>query len=240
MIKVDMHMHSGEDPEDGLRYPATALIDRAVELGYSAIAITCHCRVLEDERVFEYARQKGLLLIRAVEWNIQGRDVLLYNITQRDAEKLLTFDDLRAYKHERGDDLLITAPHPCYPKGHSLGPDFEPNIDLFEAVEYASMHFSWLDIFNQRAMRIARKHQKPVVASSDAHNLWMFGRHYTMVDAEPTMSSIFRAIREGRVEPHSPPVKMWTSLRMFFWDPLVERKPGEIMESFPPAASKAG
>ena len=29
MIKVDLHMHSGEDPEDGLRYPATALIDRA-------------------------------------------------------------------------------------------------------------------------------------------------------------------------------------------------------------------
>jgi hypothetical protein len=54
------------------------------------------------------------------------------------------------------------------------------------------------------------------------------------------MASIFRAIRDGRVEPHSPPVKMWTSLRMFFWDPLVERKPGEIMESFPPAASKAG
>jgi hypothetical protein len=68
----------------------------------------------------------------------------------------------------------------------------------------------------------------------------MFGNHYTMVDAEPTMHSIFRAIREGRVEPHSPPVKTWTSLRMFFWDPLVARKPGKIMESFPPAASKAG
>ena len=40
MIKVDLHMHSGEDPEDGLQYPATALIDRAVELGYGAIAIT--------------------------------------------------------------------------------------------------------------------------------------------------------------------------------------------------------
>jgi len=238
MIKVDLHMHSGEDPEDGLRYPATALIDRAVELGYAAIAITLHRRVLEDERVFEYARRKGLLLIRAVEWNIQKRDVLLYNITQHDAEKLLTFDDLRAYKRGRGDDLLITAPHPCYPQGHSLGRDLEPNIDLFEAVEYASMHFSWFDIFNQRAMRVAKKHHKPVIASSDAHNLWMFGNHYTMVDAEPTMPSIFRAIREGRIQPHSPPVGVWCSLRMFVWDPFVERKPGQIVESFPSVAPK--
>src|SRR5450755_2246017 len=61
MIKVDMHMHTGEDPKDGLRYPATALIDRAVELGYGAIAITLHCQVIGDERVFAYAREKGLL-----------------------------------------------------------------------------------------------------------------------------------------------------------------------------------
>jgi len=240
MIKVDMHMHSGEDPEDGLRYPATALIDRAVELGYAAIAITCHCRVLEDERVFDYARRKGLLLIRAVEWNIQKRDVLLYNITQREAEAIRTFDDLRACKRQRGDDLLITAPHPCYPMGHSLGRDFEPNIDLFEAVEYASMHFSWLDIFNQRAVRIARKHGKPIVASSDAHNLWMFGRHYTLVDAEPTVSAIFGAIREGRVEPHSPALSIRDCLRMFLVDPLLDRKRGRLTESFPTAPAKAG
>ena len=89
MIKVDLHMHSGEDPEDGLRYPATALVDKAIELGFGAIAITLHGKVLEDERVFAYAQGKGLLLIRAVEWSIFGRDVLLYNITQREAEGLL-------------------------------------------------------------------------------------------------------------------------------------------------------
>jgi predicted metal-dependent phosphoesterase TrpH len=232
MIKVDLHMHSGEDPEDGLAYPATALIDRAVELGYGAIAVTLHGKVLEDERVFDYARNKGLLLIRAVEWQVEYRDVLLYNISQREAEKLLTFHDLRAYKRERGDDLLIIAPHPFYPKGQSLQDRFEPNIDLFEAVEYAQVHLPWFDRFNQRAVRVARKHGKPVVANSDAHNLWMFGRHYTLVDAEPTMPSIFHAIREGRVQPHSPPVTVRECFRMFFFDPFLERKPGRLVNSF--------
>ncbi len=233
MIKVDMHMHSGEDPEDGLRYPATALIDRAVELGYGAIAITFHCQVIEDERVFEYARQKGLLLIRAVEWNIQGRDVLLYNVTQREAEKLLTFDDLRAYKRERGDGLPVDCAASILPAGHSLQGNLEPNIDLFDAVEYAQIHLPWFDRFNQQAVRVAQKHDKPIIANSDSHNLWMFGRHYTLVDAEPTMPSIFDAIRAGRLQPHSPPVTVRDCLRMFIFDPLLERKKGEVMESFP-------
>ena len=120
MIKVDLHMHSGEDPEDGLRYPATALVDKAVELGFGAIAITLHGKVLDDERVFDYARQKGLLLIRAVEWNLERVDVLLYNVTQAEVKPIRTFADLRAFKRDRGEDLLIIAPHPYYPVGQSL------------------------------------------------------------------------------------------------------------------------
>jgi predicted metal-dependent phosphoesterase TrpH len=230
VIKVDLHMHSGEDPEDGLRYPATALIQRAAEFGYAAIAITLHGKVLEDERLFDFARSNGVLLIRAVECNVQRRDVLLYNVTGRDVEKLRTFDDLRAFKRERGDDLLIVAPHPCYPRGHSLRRDFERHIDLFDAVEYAQIHLSWLNP-NKPAMQIAQRHGKPVIANSDAHNLWMFGRHYTLVDAEPTVPAIFRAIRDGRVEWHSPPVTVWDCLRMFVIDPLA-RRPGRVVESF--------
>src|SRR2546426_653463 len=107
MIKVDLHLHSGEDPYDGLRYPATAVLDKAAELGFAAIAITLHSKVLDDERLFDYARRKGVLLIRAVEWYLQESDVLLYNVTQRDVEALHTFDDLRAFRRERGDDLQV-------------------------------------------------------------------------------------------------------------------------------------
>jgi predicted metal-dependent phosphoesterase TrpH len=232
MIKIDLHMHSGDDPHDGLRYTAVQLIDRAAELGYAAIAITCHGKVIEDERVFDYARSRGVLLIRAVEWSFHKRDVLLYNVTQREAERLRTFDDLRVYRRERGEDLLVIAPHPFYPKGHSLGRDFEPNIDVFDAVEIAQIHLSWFDPFNARAVAVARKHGKPVIANSDAHNLWMFGRHYTLVDAEPTPAGIFAAIRQGKVQPVSPPVSVRDCWRMFVTEPLFLRKKGEVLESF--------
>lgn len=232
MIKIDLHMHTGDDPKDGLRYTAVQLIDKAVELGFAAIAITLHERVIEDERVFDYARSKGLLMIRAVEWTFRGRDVLLYNITQREAERLKTFDDLRSYRRERGEELLVVAPHPFYPEGHSLRGALEPNIDVFDAVEIAQIHLSWLDPFNPRAVSVAKKHGKPIIANSDAHNLWMFGRHYTLVDAEPTQASIFAAIRQGRVQPVSPPVTLGDCLRMFVTEPLFLRKKGEVLSSF--------
>ncbi len=235
MIKIDLHMHSGEDPHDGLAYPATALIDRAAELGYGAIAITLHKKVLEDERCFEYARQKGVLLIRAVEWTIQKLDVLLYNVTQREVDTLHSFEDLRKFRQTKGDDILVIAPHPFYPIDRSLRHRLVEHIDLFDAIEHAQLYLPWLN-FNPRAVRVAQQHRKSIVANSDAHNLWMFGRHYTLVDAAPNVPAIFDAIRQGRLEWHSPPVTVWECLKMFMVDPLLHRKKHRIVSSFPPPA----
>jgi len=233
MIKVDFHMHTGEDPADGLDYPATALIDRAGDLGFAAIAITLHRRVLDDERVFEYARQKGVLLIKAVEWIVRGRDVLLLNVrSQAEVERILTWDDLRAYRQERGQSVLVIAPHPYFPVFHSLFGYVERHIDLFDAIEHAQIHLPWLN-FNRRALSKAWEHGKPVVANSDAHNLWMFGRHYTLVDAEPAIASIFDAIRAGKVEWVSPSLTVAECFRIFVTDPLLHRRPGRLVKSFP-------
>jgi len=64
--------------------------------------------------VFDYARQKGLLLIRGVEWRSDHGDVLLYNIAQRELDRLRTLADLRAFRRDRGDDLLVIAAHPYF------------------------------------------------------------------------------------------------------------------------------
>lgn len=234
MIKIDLHMHTGEDPKDGLPYPATMLLDKAAALGYGAIAITLHEQVLEEPRVFEYARSKGVLLIPAVEWTIGGRDVLIYNISQAEAEKILTFDDLRAFRKERGDNTLTIAPHPYYPVGHSLKHEVVRNIDCFDAIEHAQIHLTWLNP-NKTALKIAREHGKPVIANSDAHNLWMFGRHYTMVDAPAELPAIFQAIKKGHVRYFSPPITIWECLKMFVFDRVLYRRKGRIVKSFPPS-----
>ncbi|MEI8063651.1 MAG: PHP domain-containing protein [Verrucomicrobiota bacterium] len=237
MIKIDFHIHTGEDPYDGLSYPATVLIDKAATLGYGAIAITLHKKVLEDERYFEYARKKGVLLIRACESRIQKIDVLLYNVTQREVDAVRTFEDLRAFRQAKGDDILVIAPHPFYPINRSLKHRLIEHIDLFDAIEHAQLHLPWLN-FNPRAVRVAQQYRKPIVANSDAHSLWMFGRHYTLVDAALEVHAIFAAIRQNRLEWHSPPVTVWECLKMFVVDPLLHRKKHRIVRSFPDQLAK--
>jgi predicted metal-dependent phosphoesterase TrpH len=157
--------------------------------------------------------------------------VLVYNVTQQDIAPVKTFDDLRAFRRERGDNILTVAPHPYYPHRHSLLRQFERNIDVFDAIEHAQVHLTWLN-FNKPALEAADEHGKPVIANSDAHNLWMFGRHYTMVDAAPTIPAIFQAIREHRVRFHSPPVTLWECFKFVVFDELLHRKPGRIVNSF--------
>jgi predicted metal-dependent phosphoesterase TrpH len=156
--------------------------------------------------------------------------VLLYNVTQHELERLRSLANLRTFRRDRGDDLLVIAAHPCFFK-HSLNRHLVRDLDLFDAVEYCHLHFPWLNL-NRRGVRIAEQHGKAVVATSDAHNLWMFGRHYTLVDGAPTQASIFRAIREHRVQLHSPHISIWDCLRMIVFDPVLERSPGKTVESF--------
>lgn len=231
LLKVDLHLHSGEDPKDGLPYPATTIIDMAVKLGFGALAFTLHGKVLDDPRLFDYARAHGLLLIPAVEWRIRGRDVLLYNITAAEAHRIRTYNDLRAWRADRGTDCLVVAPHPFYPARHSLRRDLLDNMDCFDAIEHAQLHLPWYNP-NQRALAVARAHGKPVLATSDAHNLWMFGRHYALVHASASIPALFAAIRAGRIQNVSEPVTVRECLRTLIFDPIRFRRRGRITASF--------
>ena len=105
------------------------------------------------------------------------------------------------------------------------------HLDLFDAIEHSQIHLPWLN-FNKRALSVATEQGKPVIANSDAHDLWMFGRHYTLVDAAPVAGSIFRAIRAGHLEWVSPPITIRECLKMFVTDPLLHRKHGRLVTSF--------
>src|SRR5690242_18968237 len=79
LLKVDLHLHSSEDPLDRINYDATALIDRAAELGFDALALTLHDGLLDSDRVQEYARERDIILLPGIERTIRGKHVLLLN-----------------------------------------------------------------------------------------------------------------------------------------------------------------
>ena len=119
MIKVELHTHTSDDPDDAIGYTALQLVDHAIARGYGALAITLHDRYFDDPGVVGYARDRGLTLIPSVERTIDGSHVLLVNFPAESA-RVADFDGLRALKARHPAGLVI-APHPWFPLGRSLG-----------------------------------------------------------------------------------------------------------------------
>jgi len=203
MIKVDLHIHSKEDKQDKIYYTAKELIDRAVKLKFDVLSITLHNYLLEDKEITKYAKKKGILLILGAEIKIKGKEVLVYNIKAKHLKNVKTFEDLKKLKR-KFKDMFIIAPHPFFKTRECLGKYLREHIELFDAIEY-SWFFTKLINFNKNAVKIAKKYNKPIIATSDAHRLENFGDNYSLINSKKNIKSIFNAIRRNKIKIKSNP-----------------------------------
>jgi predicted metal-dependent phosphoesterase TrpH len=205
-IKIDLHIHTLDDPKDAVDYSAHQLLERARFLGFRVLAITLHDAVFDRPEVFADAAAMGILLIPAAEMRLCGADVIVLNATAEEAAKLKSFDDLRELRARRGNSIFTIAPHPFYVVGGSIGQRLLDEIDCFDAIEFCHFHKG---IFNpnRRAAEVASRFGKPLIATSDAHQLHAFGHHYTSIPAPATLTveNVFAALRSGTLRLTSPP-----------------------------------
>jgi hypothetical protein len=208
-IKFDLHIHTLDDPKDVIDYSAHDLLERARELGFGVLAITLHDAVFDRPEVFAEASEMGILLLPAAEMRIEGADIILLNVTAAEVARLRTFADVRALRAARGDSIFTIAPHPFYVLGGSIGSRLLREIDCFDSIEFCHFHFGPFNP-NRRASKVAARFKKPLIATSDAHRLHAFGRHFTSMPrpAELTCESVFAGLRGGPVHLTSPPCTM--------------------------------
>jgi predicted metal-dependent phosphoesterase TrpH len=220
-IKIDLHIHTLDDPHDKLDYSAHQLLERAKALGFGVLAITLHDAVFRRQEVFDDAASMGILLISAAEMRLHGADIVLLNVSAEEAEGLKTFDDVRRLRAARGDTIFTFAPHPFYVTGGSIGGKrLAENIDCFDAIEICHFHKGWFDR-NRPAREAAARFKKPLLATSDAHQLSAFGSHFTSIPrpAELTPESVFASLRSGVGRLTSPPatfVDLFSTLFFIF------------------------
>ena len=207
-LKVDFHTHTADDPEDYIDFSSEQLIDRAAGLGYDALAITNHDLVTRRAGLEDYAAERGLLLIPGIELKLSGRHVVVVNPPFAQNPGLRSLEELRRL---RTADSLVIAPHPFYPGLKCLRSKLARYIDDFDAIEF-SFFYSRLINPNRRAVRAAAASGKPLVGSSDCHNIWQVGFTYSLVEAEKDIPSIVAAVKAGKVEVGTTPLSM---LQMF-------------------------
>ena len=228
-IKLDLHIHTLDDPKDALDYSAHELLERARALGFRVLAITLHDAVFDRAEVFADAANMGILLIPAAEVRLEGADVIVLNVSAEEIAPLRTLADLAALRARRGSSLFTIAPHPYYVFGGSMGKKLVEKIDCFDAIELC--HF-WSRLFNpnRRAVEVAKRYGKPLIATSDAHRLHAFGSNFTSIPgpAELTVENVLTALRRGPLRLTSPPASfvdlVSTIYFVFVAHPLQRRK----------------
>ena len=206
-VKLDLHIHTLDDEKDALDFSAHELLERARFLGIEVLAITLHDSVFQRREVFADAAALGILLIPAAEMRLHGADIVVLNVTPEEAAALKDFEDVRRLRAQRGESIFTFAPHPFYVLGGSIGGKrLVENIDCFDAIEICHFHKGWFGR-NRPARAVAARFGKPLLATSDAHQVSAFGAHYTSVPRplEVTPESIFQALRSGAGRPTSPP-----------------------------------
>ncbi len=205
-IKLDLHIHTLDDPKDAVDYSAHQLLERARSLGFRVLAITLHDAVFDRKEVFADAAAMDILLIPAAEMRLCGADAIVLNVSPEEVAKLKNFDDLRKLRAQRGSSIFTIAPHPFYLFGGSIGSRLLAEIDCFDAIEFCHFHIGLFNP-NRRAKRVAARFGKPLIATSDAHRLHAFGRHYTSIPMPPalTVENVFAALRNGPLRLTSPP-----------------------------------
>ncbi|GMW01147.1 MAG: hypothetical protein AMXMBFR84_22840 [Candidatus Hydrogenedentota bacterium] len=203
-LKADLHTHACDDPYDVLPYSAEMLIDAVAEAGVDVLAVTCHGTNVYGTRMAEYALRRHILLVPGSELFIEGRHVVALN-PSREHMAAKTFDELRRAGRQ---NAAFFAPHPYYPSPRSLGGKLSRNADCFDAVEYASLYATGLNL-NRLAVRTARKHRLPMIGTTDTHSLPYYCETYSWLEAEPTVDGVIDAIRQGRIEVSTKP-RSWS------------------------------
>lgn len=209
-LKVDLHTHTNDDPQDYIDFSAEELINRAAGAGFDAVAITNHDILTFSPKLERHASDRGLLLIPGVELTLSHSHVVIIN---PDIERDLNMSSLADLAARDNSRSLVIAPHPYYPGAKCLRTRLEKNIGSFDAVEFSFFYNHFINP-NKRAVEAAREYDKPLVGSSDCHNIWQVGYTYSVVEAEKDIPSIIAAVKQGKVEVATAPLSFAAMMRV--------------------------
>lgn len=163
-FKIDFHVHTSKS-FDSLAN-VKSIVRVAKSKGLDAICVTDHDVYTEFENL-------ALPVFRGCEITTDVGDLL--GVFIKSPVKSGKWQDVVLEVHKQGG--LVILPHPY--NHHTLSSELIRSVDAIEV--YNSRVKPEL---NKKAFELAKKYDKPTVASSDAHFASDVGNSYTIVDAK--------------------------------------------------------
>jgi predicted metal-dependent phosphoesterase TrpH len=209
-FKACLHLHVKGDPCDNIKYTGKEAILRAKELGFQVLAFTCHKKVVCTKQDIEFGKANGILVIPSIEAEIEGKELIILNVDKK-VENIKTFEELREYRLKNLNTFTI-APHPFYLVPACLKNKIKKIPDLVDGIEW-SYFYSKAFNPNKKAARLAKKLNKPIIGTSDVHNLDHFDHTYTIIHAtELSTEAIIDSLKNNRIDLHT---KSFSFIKLF-------------------------
>ena len=166
-IAIDLHMHTSWSHDCSI--DVEDLLDHAEEIGLGGIAVTDHNVFGGALEAVELARHRDLVVIPGEEVKTADQGEIIGLFLEEEIPRGMSFGDTIAAIREQGG--LVYLPHP-FDRMHAI-PDpvnlhrHLAEIDVFEVFNARLLR----DLFNDEALRFARKYRLLQGAGSDAHVL---------------------------------------------------------------------
>jgi predicted metal-dependent phosphoesterase TrpH len=202
-LRIDMHVHtcySGDSmitPEE--------LVFYAKKRGLDGVAITDHDRL---DGALKIAAEANFLIVPGIEISSLHGHIVGLNVSQPISGKLSVEETIDRI-HDAGGIAVACHPAVTLFKG-SLGRHTISSFDAVEVINSSAIPFSHSV---KQSMKIASHLGKPRLGGSDAHYGPEIGCAYTIVDAEPDVNDIIKAIKGGLCQPFGSSIPLGTRLK---------------------------
>ena len=191
-MKFDLHVHSNHS-FDGSIEPKI-IVNHASKF-LDGMALTDHDSVEGHKEAEEACKKHGMIFIPGMELKTPSGDIVLLGI--RKIPEIETFQELEDFIKDNNGAMFLAHPF----AGPLPGTPFTEMPEVLKALHAIEVYnaFTPLDA-NLKAMKFARDHKMTAVAATDAHDLDLIGRAFTIAEDVKTCDDFLEALRKGKVK----------------------------------------
>jgi len=199
-LKIDLHVHTCYSKDAITDLKDLTLYSK--RRGIDGVAITDHDTL---EGTLNVKAEDGSILIPGMEVTTANGHILVLNPTAA-IPKGLSLDETLERAHAA--DGIAIVPHPSGFLKSSLGLNALKKTVKIDAVEVINSSAFPFFLSTRRSRRLACRLSLPQTAGSDSHIPEAIGLAYTIIDADPDIQNIIKAVKKGHAIPYGKSVPL--------------------------------
>ena len=198
-VIADFHLHSKYSPDSILE--PRRIVKLCKQRGYTVISITDHNTIKGSLEAKKYEQEFGISVLIGEEVRTDVGDIIGINLKKEIRSR--NYSEVLSEIRQQGGISIL--PHPY--KEHRLPDDLLREVDLIEGFNSRLSEEP-----NMKAVKLARKWNKPIVVGSDAHFAAEIGAAKTIIKTSSN-DNIKSSLLSGKISTfHQPSPGYWIML----------------------------